>query len=58
MIDFGGLSWFLDIQVTEGKDAVLLSQSTHVSRLLERLCTSDCKPIKTPIAMNFKKQLQ
>jgi len=47
----GDLSWFLGIQVTQGKDAVLLS------KLLGRFGMQDCKPIKTPTAENFKNEL-
>jgi len=35
----------------------LQSQSTHVTKLLERFGTQDCKRLKTPTAMTFKKEL-
>ena len=57
MTDLCDLSWCLAIQVTQGTDAVLLSQSIHVTKLLERFGIQDCKPIKTPTAINFKKEL-
>jgi len=49
MTDFGDLSWCLGIQVTQGKDAVLLPQSIYVTKLLERF--------DIPTALNFKKEL-
>jgi len=38
---------------------MLLLQTTYVSMLLKRFGMQDCKPIriKTPTAMNFKKEL-
>jgi len=41
MTDLGDLSWCLGIQVTQGKDDVLLSQSTYVTKLLERFGMQD-----------------
>jgi hypothetical protein len=55
--DLGNLSWCLGIQVTQGRDAVLMSPSTYVTKLVERFGMQDCKPMKTPTAMNFKKEL-
>ena len=57
MTDLGDLSRCLGSQVTQGKGAVLLSQSTYFSRLLERFRMKDCKPIKNRTLMNLKKEL-
>jgi hypothetical protein len=55
MTDLGDLSWCLDIQLTQGEDAIPLSQSTYDSMLLERFSMQDCKAIKTSSPLNFKK---
>ena len=58
MADLRDLSWSLGIQVSQGKDAILLSHSTYVSWLLAGFVMEYCKPIKTPTAMNCKKELK
>jgi hypothetical protein len=42
MTDLSDLSWCVGIQVTQGKDAVLLSESTYVTKLLEKFGMQAC----------------
>jgi hypothetical protein len=48
----GELSFFLDLQVKQTKDATFICQSKYVNDLLKRFGMDNSKPIKTPMAIN------
>ncbi|XP_066361184.1 uncharacterized mitochondrial protein AtMg00810-like [Miscanthus floridulus] len=54
MSDLGTLSYYLDIKVRHGKEALMLSQSTYASKLLERSDMAECKPWVTPMEERLK----
>ena len=49
MRDLGTLSYYLSIEVKQGKEALTLGQSAYVAKLLERSDMADCKPCATPM---------
>ena len=49
MSDVGALSYYLGIEVRQGKEALTLGQSTYASKLLERSGMTECKPCVTPM---------
>ncbi|XP_066358494.1 uncharacterized mitochondrial protein AtMg00810-like [Miscanthus floridulus] len=49
MSDLGALSYYLSIEVRQGKEALTLGQSTYASKLLERSGMAECKPSVTPM---------
>ncbi|XP_021305110.1 uncharacterized protein LOC110431003, partial [Sorghum bicolor] len=48
----GELSFFLGFQVKQMKEGVFISQEKYTQDLLKRFKMMDCKPIKTPMALN------
>jgi len=44
MSDLGVLSYYLSIEVRQGKEALMLGQSAYASKLLERSGMTECKP--------------
>ena len=44
MSDLGALSYYLGIEVRQGKEALTLGQSAYASKLLERSGMAECKP--------------
>ena len=54
MNDLGALSYYLGIEVRQGKDALTLSQSAYASKLLERSGMAECKPWMTPMKERLK----
>ena len=54
MSDLGALSYYLGIEVRQGKEALTLSQSAYASKLLERSGMAECKPYVTPIEKRLK----
>jgi hypothetical protein len=42
MSDLGTLSYYLDIKVRQGKEALILGQSAYASKLLERSGMAKC----------------
>ena len=49
MSDLGTLSYYLGIEVRQGKEALMLGQSSYASKLLERSGMAECKPCVTPM---------
>ena len=49
MSDHGMLSYYLGIEVRQGKEAFTLGQSAYASKLLERSGMAECKPCVTPM---------
>ncbi|XP_066323794.1 uncharacterized mitochondrial protein AtMg00810-like [Miscanthus floridulus] len=54
MSDLGAFSYYLGIEVRQGKDALMLGQNTYISKLLERSGMAECKPYVTPIEERLK----
>ena len=54
MSDLGVLSYYLGIEVKQGKEALTLGQSAYTSKLLERSGMADCKPCATPMEWRLK----
>ena len=44
MSDVGALSYYLGIEVRQGKEVLMLGQSAYVSKLLEQSGMAECKP--------------
>ena len=49
MSNLGALSYYLGIEVRQGKEALTLGQSAYASKLLERSGMAECKPYVTPM---------
>ena len=49
MSDLGALSYYLSIEVRQGKEELTLGQSAYASKLLERSGMAECKPCVTPM---------
>ena len=49
MSDLGALSYYLGIEVRQGKEELTLGQSVYASKLLERSGMVECKPCVTPM---------
>ena len=54
MSDLGTLSYYLAIEVRQGKEALTLGQSAYASKLLERSGMVECKPCVTPMEERLK----
>ena len=54
MSDLGALSYYLGIEVRQGKEALTLGQSVYASKLLERSGMAECKPCVTPMEERLK----
>ena len=54
MSDLGALSYFLGINVRQGKEALTLSQSAYASKLLEQSGMAECKPCVTLMEERLK----
>ena len=54
MSDLGALSYYLGIEVRQGKEALMLGQSAYASKLLERSGMAECKPCVTPMEERLK----
>ncbi|XP_066385547.1 uncharacterized mitochondrial protein AtMg00810-like [Miscanthus floridulus] len=52
--DLGTLSYYLDIEVRQGKEALTLDQSTYALKLLEQSGMSECKLCVTPMEERLK----
>src|SRR6185437_10981230 len=49
MSDLGLLTYYLGIEVEQGRDAITLRQSSYAQKLVERGGLSGCKPCQTPM---------
>jgi hypothetical protein len=54
MKDLGELRYFLGIEVARSKKRVVLSQHKYVLDLLRDMGMLGCRPINTPIDLNYK----
>ena len=54
MSDFGVLSYYLGIEVRQGKEALMLGQSAYALKLLERSGMAKCKSCVTPMEERLK----
>ena len=54
MKDLGQLKYFWGIEVARSKHGVLLSQPKYVLDLLTETGMLYCKPVETPMEMNYK----
>ena len=54
MSDLSVLSYYLDIEVRQGKEALMLGQSAYTSNLLEWRGIAECKPCVTPMEERLK----
>ncbi|XP_066380229.1 uncharacterized mitochondrial protein AtMg00810-like [Miscanthus floridulus] len=54
MSDLGALSYYLDIEVRQGKEHISLGQRTYAEKLLERSGIAECKPCTTPMVERLK----
>ena len=49
MSDLDALSYYLGIEVRQGKEALTFGQSAYALKLLERSGMDECKPCVTPM---------
>ena len=49
MSNLDALSYYLGIEVRQGKEALTLGQSMYASKLLEQSGMAECKPCVTPM---------
>ena len=54
MSDLGALSYYLSIEVRQGKEELTLDQSAYALKLLERSGMAECKPCVTPMEERLK----
>ena len=54
MSDLGALSYYLDIEVRQGKEALMLGQSVYACKLLEQSDMAECKPCVTLMEERLK----
>ena len=54
MSDLGVLSYYLGIEVRQGKEELTLDQSAYALKLLERSGMAECKPCVTPMEERLK----
>jgi hypothetical protein len=54
MSDLGALSYYLGIEVKQGKEEVTLRQRAYAQKLLERAGMADCKAMATPMEERIK----
>ena len=54
MSDLDALSYYLGIEVRQGKEALMLGQSAYASKLLEWSGMAECKPCVTPMEERLK----
>ncbi|XP_066354683.1 uncharacterized mitochondrial protein AtMg00810-like [Miscanthus floridulus] len=52
--DLGALSYYLGIEVRQGKKHISLSQCAYAEKLLERRGMAECKPCATPMEERLK----
>ena len=54
MSDLGVLSYYLGIEVRQGKEVLMLGHSAYASKLLEQRGMAECKPCVTPMEERIK----
>ncbi|KAM2871597.1 hypothetical protein FF1_019225 [Malus domestica] len=54
MKDLGALKYFLGIEVARSQQGIFLSQRKYVLDILTETGMLACKPVDTPIELNYK----
>ena len=54
MSDLGALSYYLGIEVNQGKEVLMLGQSAYALKLLEQSSMAECKPCVTLMEERLK----
>ncbi|GAA0153041.1 transmembrane signal receptor [Lithospermum erythrorhizon] len=54
MTDLGKMSFFLGIEVTQGKNGIFICQRQYAESILRRFGMFDCNPIGTPMTTGVK----
>ena len=54
-MDLGLMHYFLGLEVWQKPGEIFLSQGKYVVKILERFGMVDCKPMTTPMELDFKK---
>ena len=54
MSDLGLLSYYLGIEVKQGRNAITLGQAAYAKKLLEKAGLASCKPCSTPMEVRLK----
>ena len=54
MSDLGALSYYLGIEVRQGKEELMLGQSVYALKLLEQSSMAECKPCMTSMEERLK----
>jgi hypothetical protein len=54
MSDLGLLSYYLGIEVKQGRNTITPGQAPYVKKLLEKVGMTACKPISTPMEVRLK----
>ena len=54
MSDLCALSYYLDIEVMQGKEHISLGERAYADKLLERSGMAECKPCATPMEERLK----
>ena len=54
MSDLGLLSYYLGIEVKQGRNAITLGQVAYAKKLLEKAGLASCKPCSTPMEVRLK----
>jgi len=54
MSDLGLLTYYLGIEVEQGRDAITLRQSSYAGKLLERSGMGECRACQTPMEEEVK----
>jgi hypothetical protein len=54
MSDLGALSYYLGIEVRQGKEHISLGQRAYAEKLLEHSGMAECKPCATPMEERLK----
>jgi len=54
MSDLGLLSYYLGIEVKQGRDGITLSQSAYALKILENASMTNCNPCATPMEARLK----
>lgn len=54
MSDLGMMHYFLDIEVVQSADGIIVSQKTYVQEILDRFQMKNCNSVSTPTEFGIK----
>ena len=54
MTDLGLMSYFLGLEVKQGKDGIFVSQEAYAKEILRKFKMEDCNPVSTPVESGVK----